>query len=149
MSRQHHSWARAFTRQNMESHANVEQSSDRKNKKNLNEVCRDILYTLTSFILWKQRYKSAGPGVVKFDVRQHRFLASPRPGSPSYPHALMSKPHVYSNLDSATTRESFHTGRSFSPRPCIDYEYFLVLRNYSNLLWCMPNYSPCTRKKNS
>ena len=46
-----------------------------------------------------------------------------------------------------TNRESF--SRSFSPRPCIDYEYFLVLRNYSNPLWCMPNYSPCTRKKNS
>ena len=44
-----------------------------------------------------------------------------------------------------TNRESF--SRSFSPRPCIDYEYFLVLRNYSNPLWCMPNYTLNTRKK--
>ena len=32
-------------------------------------------------------------------------------------------------------------------RPCIDYEYFLVLQNYSNPLWSLPNYSLRTRKK--
>ena len=32
-------------------------------------------------------------------------------------------------------------------RPCIDYEYFLVLQNYSNPLWSLPNYRFPTRKK--
>ena len=63
---------------------------------------------------------------------------------PGYRHSSLSKPHVYSNFGT-TNRESF--SRSFSPRPCIDYEYFLVLRNYSNPLWCMPNYTLNTRKK--
>ena len=44
----------------------------------------------------------------------------------------------------------FFTQWKFSRRfshACIDYVYFLVLQIYSNLLWCLPNCSPCVYVK--